>query len=575
MATDIKYGDFSFRTSGLNVPSISIETNLALTDAGALLGGTLDITLQGKLIATGSAPLNDNTNYTPSQMSSKGLTQTAWSSLIDQMKAIESNFSQDYKKLDIRCNNNIVWNFYQIDPESTKVNKIEFNNQTDEQWMNVVDYTIQLQVETTGATDYIPALSTPQYVSSIENSYNITPIDTISYYMSNPTSVAEAFSNQFSGNYYPYATGNMYPGYTITRRLSAIGKATKPKQGSTTKTTSLQNAKAFVTGLLYYDRSIYDILNNLTIYDRSTVIDASDIDGRYSITDTFTAYSGTPLQDFTETFDINNSVDTNLHRTTTIKGTIKGLKVVQSNNADLYWNIYDNNLSDKYLFPTYNEDSLLAYRNASGFLDRFMVQKIPYNRCLSAILPSGGFINAYRLSLANSNSPLFNNFSGWLNPTPINVNIEHNISEASIDYTFTFDSRPLNLIPGAFNENIDVKDEFATRQYANQTVYYRMPLTQDLGTYSLPSRTVTYSASFIPQGNFDPLNTIIKTRINETLDQFNPNKLNPASIPLSQIGYYYYYSWIRDQSENFDPIRGTFSKNITWNYELRYWGIGD
>ena len=199
------------------------------------------------------------------------------------------------------------------------------------------------------------------------------------------------------------------------------------------------------------------------------------------------------------------------------------------------------------------------------------MQKIPYHRCLASIFPSGGFITDYRLNLNGSSGPLFKNLSGWLNPIPINVNIDHNISQSSIDYTFTFDSRPLNLIPGAFDENLDVKDEFATRQYSYQTVYLRMPLTQDLGTYSLPSRTVSYSASFIPQNDFNYLNSTIKQRIDNTLNEFNPNKLNPPFIQSNNAGKYYYYSWINNQSENFDPIKGAFNKTVTWNYELRYW----
>jgi hypothetical protein len=572
MSMDIKYGEFSFRNYGLSIPSISIDNNLSTTDAGALIGGTLNITLNGQIIATGSEPLNDNSNYTRSQLSQQQLTKTSWGSLLNQIKIIESGFGIDYQKLDIRCSDNVVWGLYQLDPETTKINRIEFSNQTDENWSNVIDYTIQLQVETTGALDYIPENKTkPSYVSSIENNYSITPITDNSYYLSQPTSIDAGFSNSFSGTYYPYATGNMYPGYTITRRLGATGKATKPNSNNI-KTTALQHAKAFVTGLLYYDRSIYDILHNLTIYNRSTTIDASDIDGRYSITDTFIAYSGLPEHQFAETFNIQNSIDNNFARTVTIQGTIQGLKTVKSSNNDLYWNIYDsNNLDDKYLFPTYNEESLEAYKNASGFLDRFMMQKIPYHRCLASIFPSGGFITDYRLNLNGSSGPLFKNLSGWLNPIPINVIIDHNISQSSIDYTFTFDSRPLNLIPGAFYENLDVKDEFATRQYSYQTVYLRMPLTQDLGTYSLPSRTVIYSASFIPQNDFNYLNSTIKQRIDNTLNEFNPNKLNPPFIQSNNAGKYYYYSWINNQSENFDPIKGAFNKTVTWNYELRYW----
>jgi hypothetical protein len=577
MATDIKYGNFSFHNNNLSIPTISINSNLASTDAGAWIGNTLNISLNGKIIATGKAPLNDNTNFTLENLNQNNLTTTAWNTLIEQIRIIQNAFSQDYQELKIQCNNADVWNLHShaINPKSSRVNRIEFGNGSDANWTQVIDYTIDLEVDTTGATNYIPQASQPFAVSSIENNYTITPITDNSYYMSNPTSIGAGFSNSFSGTYYPYATGDMYPGYTITRRLGATGKSTK--SSASTKNTALQNAKAFVTGLLFYDHSIYTILNNLTIYDRSTVIDASDIDGRYSITDTFIAYSGKPAQQFKETFNIQNSIDNNFVRTVTIQGTIQGLKTVPTNNKELYWNLINTNdedLKHKYLLPTYNSDSLAAYRSASGFLDLFMDQKIPYRRCVASIFPSGGFISSYRLNVDGSpNDPLFRfqNLSGWLNPIPINVNVDHKIPEASIDYTFTFDSRPLNLIPGAFNESLDTKDDFATRQHSMQAVFGRMPLMQDLGTYSLPSRTVTYSANFIPQGSFTYLNSNIVNQISGIINEFNPNKINPASVPPALAGRYYYYSWIRDQTQTFDPIKGSFTKSLTWNYELRYW----
>lgn len=563
MATDIKYGNFSFYQNDLSIPTISINNNLTTTNAGALLGGTLNISLNGKIIATGNQPLNDNTNYTRDQLSNNGLTKTSWATLVDQIKLIESGFSADHQELKIQCNSVDIWNFSSIDPKSSRINKIEFTNSSDENWIQTIDYNINLEVDITGAIDYIPLANQPYYVSDIENNYTITPITDDNYYMSSPTSVGSAFSNNFSGTYFPYATGDRYPGYTITRKLGATGKASQPSGTST----ALQNAKAFVTGLIFYDTNIFSVLNNLTIFDRSTVIDASEIDGRYGITDTFVAYSGVPPQSFKEVFNIQNSIDSNMLRTVTIQGTIQGLKIIPS--ANLYWNILNPSNSqtkDKYLFPTYNSDSFIAYSGASGFLDIFMQQKIPYNRCLAAIFPTGGFFGSTTTTMLPSG-----NLRGWLNPIPININIDHRIPQGSIDYTFTFDSRPLNLIAGAFNESLDFKDDFTTRSYVTQTVFGRPPLLQDLGTYSLPSRTVTYSASFIPQGSFGYLNSTTLTEINNIFKEFDPSGLNPPSVPLRNIGKYFYYSWIRDETETFDPIKGSFTKSKTWNYELRYW----
>ena len=155
-----------------------------------------------------------------------------------------------------------------------------------------------------------------------------------------------------------------------------------------------------------------------------------------------------------------------------------------------------------------------------------------------------------------------------------NSSFVHNTKDGLITYNLTFDSRPSDLVPGSYDENLSVEDDYGVRDYAATTILGGNPVLQDKGSYTLPSRTVTYNANFIPQrangSKFPAIPTKTYAYIYTAMDQFNPNKLNPQSVPPEVSVNYYYYSWISDESESVDLITGTLSKSVTWNYELRY-----
>jgi len=605
---DIAYGDFSFAHTGLSIPSISLSTDLSTTPAGALLGGTLNITLEGQIYATGS--LNTVANY------DNNADYGAWAGLTDTVIGIENAFSKDYEKLMITCgttpgqetirpNNKSIWDFYQIDPVSTKVNSIEFSNSTDTYWNQVVDYSISLEVEITGATDYINK-GGPYFVTDIENSYSITPITDRKFYQaigkgdqfvdSINTQKADNYSANSVGHLFPFATGDAFPAYTITRNLSAKGRATKPKYVGH-PSTAVANAKHFVTGLLTYDTKLFSVLDNLHVVNRNTVVETSEADGSYGIVDTFTVYSGLEPREYVDTFEISATTDDKFHRTVTINGNIEGYPDYRFDSDNMYWNMNDPSVRDEtqFFFPLTPEPAVEAgadspYMKASGRLEDMVKSDLFYYRCLSTAFPSG-FHNepggggnhtalsqsGYRRQLNSSTNDTFVSWTGWLNPNPVNASYTHDLEKGQIAYTVSFDSRPMSLINGAFTENLEVEDDYGVREYMEQTILHGPPVMSDNGTYKLPSRTVSYSASFAPislatsvrEGSaYLPTKTI--GYIYNAINQFNPNRLNPQSVDSNFAVLYYYYSWISAENENFDPITGQFSKTVTWNYELRY-----
>lgn len=550
MGTNIKYGDFDFRASGLSIPVISINSSFNFTNGGALIGETLNISLNGQIRDTGNRPLNDSGNFNNTSTSEL----TNWEGLTNLVSGIQKHFSQDYQKLEILCGSTPLVSITPDDTNATKVNSIKFTNNTNEYWLQIIDYSIDLQIERSISGQY--AGLTGIYVSSIENSYNITPNNDFFTYYPNPEVLTYSLFPSHGGGTAPN-TGNIgdnYRLYTITRRLGATGKATKNG--------ALYNAKNCVTGLLAKDISFFNVLDNLTVYDRSTTIEADSINGSYAIVDTFQAHKGIGLINHTESFNIVHSLDDKFLRTVTIDGTIKGLKYLPTNNQALYWNITDsNNSSGTGLFWKTDNHTNYAYINASGALTSLISGNVFYNRALATVFPSG-FIdnNFYRgRSFFSDTGINFNNRRKWINPDPISMNIAHNISEGSITYNIKYDSRPLHLLPNSIVENIDINDNHGVRQQYLQTVFRRMPIPQDLGTYNLPTRSVKYDATLAITGAI-PIGIPTATRNNiiNIIDKFNPSKIDPN----------YVYSWITENNESYNPIEGSFTKNITWAYEI-------
>lgn len=532
MGTNIKYNGFDFRATGLSTPTLSINSTFNFTDGGAIIGETINISLRGQIRSIGD--LNDSGNW-------KTNNQTNWFGMSQLVSGIEKAFSEDYKKLEILCDTNDLFpNILDDNPQNkTKVNKIEFSNRTDEYLVQILDYAIDLQIEKPPSGEHRYAGLTDVYVSSIENLYTIKSSDS-NEYLKDP-----AISGLFP-------SGNSRIPYTITRKIGAVGKATY--EGA------LNNAKSCVTGLLYRDMAFFNVLNNLSITDRSSTIEADSINGSYSITDIFKSYSGSTAPLFTETFSVASVLDDKFNRNITINGTIQGLKTLPTNSDNLYWDMSSS--YRPFFFQTNNHTGNIAYTNASGQFNTLLTDNTFYQRALVASFSSGNFIPGNTFQYFNSN----NNLGGratWLHPDPISVNVEHNKVDGSIVYTFVYDSRPLNLFPNSIEEQITISDNYGIRERVAQTVFRRMPIIQDISTYSLPTRTVNYTVTLPVTGSaVAHIPNSIRTNMSNIIEKFNPSKLYSGTA--ARI-----VSWEITNKETHDPFAGSFKKNITWAYEIQ------
>lgn len=523
---ELSYGSFS--TAGLKqpVPDISLNTSFNFTPAGHIVGSTVNLTLNGVLFATGQ--LNTISNYNDGITNSYS---TSFSNLLSLMTGFQAAFSKDYEPLSIKCNG------IEILPDNCRSNDIKVSNfsltpnNSDPNMLQSVQYSVEFIIEQSGSMKYITG---DKYdVSSIQNSYSIENLDTLSYYgHTTPTK-----------NMYPVFDADYLPTYRITRILGATGKDTK--EGA------LFNAKRCVSGLISYDTSYANVLNNLTIFERSTSIDFSEIEGTYTITDNSIAISGNNPPSHTETFTINHSMDENLKRTATINGTIQGIGSGWTNS----WDHLKPSIDNSSISPFYQTPQTNKYLCASGAFDT--VKTLLYSRILACVFPSG--INSDKPQYSASSN--FPNYTGIFNPIPASMSIDHNLNEGSISYNYAYDTRPVSLITGALSENLSVEDTYGVKAYAQLPVLWRRPIFQDLGTSSSFTRTATYDAVF-PAQQRSTIN-IHASVVGDILDQFNPNKLGDT------IGGPYIDSKLTKDDTNIDIQSGRYNRSKTWIYQKK------
>lgn len=527
-AMRLSYGDYTFSPT----PTISFDTEINRSEAGYIVNTVDKITLKGVLFASGSQPNLSNTPRNKSSIYNVGL----------QLSGLNNAFSAGYQQLKLVCaataNSELV---YASPASRTVVDSVSFENSTDDNWLQIVDYTINLSIYNTGCINYIT--DSGYLVSDFVNTYSIT------------TNEDKALYYGLSNNRSSFKTlGADFPSYVINREISAKGIETNT-------TSAYDNAVHFVSGLIASSSLDFArFLSNISIYDRSSEISKDPINGNFSIRDTFVGYSG--VSGWTDSFDVNVTVDSALKRTVEIAGEVRGLLTYPATP----------NTSDGHLY-----DSIVGNAFATGTgLDGY-----GGNRWTVA---SGGFYNNVAATIFDrargawtSNTGIYfavissgkYAFNTGLNPIPLSVSIDHNFNEGSIRYSYTYDNRPLNIISGTITESIDIDDNYGLRTYSFPDLFFRLPLAQDHGTYSNSKRSITYSATFLTR----PLNPnmVDTNKINHLLEQFNPSGLtlrNSATNAVTRGPRL--FSWPVEQTESFDVMTGKYTKKITWEYQKGY-----
>jgi hypothetical protein len=396
--------------------------------------------------------------------------------------------------------------------------------------------------------------------------------------------------------YYPRGGPLSSKYYTITRTTSAVGK----KQNDTIP---YENAKRAVNSLFANAPKLFGVLttNNggLTLFDKTVSQELDQINGKYTVIQNYKAFSGEPTQNFTHNYTISNTLDSQFKRTATINGTLRGFTPIPDDQVSLLSG-YPTPVQSTGVVATgipsrgyvevsggFNREITQSGNYSSASIQSIASNQLNINRIYSRVLnainfPSGlygGYITKYdatqsypdfKLYQDNLNHNPKTNRIEWLHPVPLSFTTDHNINEGTISYSCAFDNRPLNLIPGAITETLAVSDKYPTTGYASQNIMYRGAMMQNLGTTTVPSRTVSYNATFPSLVVGDEINnsTVLSIqeydndKVNNIFKQFDPGEAQDL-----------FYSWIVDDQVNANLIEGSFSKTRTWNYTYYKWGF--
>ncbi len=143
-----------------------------------------------------------------------------------------------------------------------------------------------------------------------------------------------------------------------------------------------------------------------------------------------------------------------------------------------------------------------------------------------------------------------NNYGGIsLNPSPVSYSIGKNPVTGNINYNYSYNSRPSNLIDGALSEVIEITYNASCDVFAELPVLGRVlgPVLQNINTVTSPSRQLSIQAVFSGVSNIaaaPPDTSSIVTLIVPDANQvFKEN-----------------------DTVNWNPRQGIYSRNISWKH---------
>lgn len=404
---------------------------------------------------------------------------------------------------------------------------------------------------------------------------------------------------------------------------------TKTAQG-----TALGNARFYVLDRLKHFPTDSLMTNDYVCVNRVKSLSHDDAGGSFRITENSIAIHKNYHPSWIDDWTAEITIDSTFLQTVRINGTIRGLETYGTNilieNASVMdgsqpgsmevtqngtqvfasqLNSYAGSLPDN-LLPngnstlgsTYypNQEKISKYQNAlqGMFFIKNLNSSSPYNSPIfkraelfflntvgSNGLPTGRNNNPYRW--LNSANVLLDRsvlpgtvVAPAMNPIPVNITESHRKHVGEIDYTFEFNNRPLNLIPGSVSETLNINDTFPTQQIAEVFVLGRKlgPVLQNLGTVTSSTRDVTFEVvlprprslaqrSVFPTALAINLNGEVGAPVFESImavvEQLNPKyTFGTTSIPASSIK-----SYVKTDNQSYDPLEGRIRIQKTWVWQ--------
>lgn len=305
-------------------------------------------------------------------------------------------------------------------------------DENENRWVTTIPYSIELVCERNDPTGNF------YLVNSTKDSWTIEALE-------------EYWKTDAQG------AGPQGPIYRVTHSVGAVGKYYPG-------TTPLQNAKQWTDSGVSKINTVVD--NTLTLFNHVRKVNINKFEGSYGFDDTWLA-----VKDLTdikkcaiENFEIEISIDESKNIAASVKGSVQGIE----------------------LFNKINNTGIPNYDNPN-------LQNVNF-------LPSTGrFANALQtyINVRNQIYDRANTLAGvTLNPKPLSIVEGFDSTAGIITYSFSYDTRPLNIISEAVSENINIDTNYGQKKlYASIFVIGRKlgPILQEInstGTYS--STTVNY-----------------------------------------------------------------------------------
>lgn len=467
-------------------PLVSITKNYQKAGNSEIIGATYSISLAGTLVAYKGSPDSSKTFWTTSGYPPDETIamDSRLAAIMRKQEALRELFSDDGKTLEIqsadgsqpiKCNPRVI--------------SINFDQGI---WTDVCQYTVQFECDVLYPMQE-DAFS--NYISEASESWSLDSDE-------NPQGL------------------NLPRSYRVSHSVSAKGKRFYDDTGALIKQ-PWEQARDFVLPKLGINSNflLSSGVNNLPSYyggyNHVRNENKDELNGTYSVQETWLLASGTALEDFS--VETSKDINSSLIRVS-IQGTITGLEQRDANLQITSYK-YDNAVTK------FNIASGLALTRAQYYSDKS------------------------------------------LNILPISTRIGRNPVAGTITYGFEYNDRPSNLISGAISEVITLNDNLHTNVIAVIPVLGRAagPVLQDIGTSEPLSRDLSIEAVF-PVPSFGTGSAAdIKTAFFGNKPSVNVSgvidALNPANNGYSQ-------SYIQRNTESWNPKEGRYNRQISWIYEL-------
>lgn len=532
------------------VPQLTIDQQYQRINDGKIENLKITFGLEGKILQKFTAETDPTKRATAPQ---------AFEKLLLEAEKLRSIFSQDgFLQIDA-SSIPIISNEYadgtnqRVGRFPCKVQSVQFNP-TENNWTQSLDYSISLLSDANG-----PCGS--GVVDSMSNSWQLSPYAEYAKFILGQPDIlgADGIANIVA-----------IPGFKITHSVNAVGtytpneQTTDPCDGDEIAKIRINNAVNCLTD--NFNNGYPSFLENQPIFDFVRQIDYNVADGSYGITDSFTWLGEGKGVSYLDSFSLDTSFDASSDtRSVTVQGNILGL--------------------EGYSFQFNEIGPSNPYGWSGGSLED--VEFIPND-----YVASGKMGNAYSgwlsvepqlFARASFASGLFPKISGncpvsaqgsteqrlaYLNPIPKSTSVGLNLKDGAISYSYTYDNSARPIVECALEETFSVTDTLATRKVAEIFVIGRKlgPVLQDLGTYTGPLRAVSYEMTLPKASSISGLlfPSNIYATITGILNQFDPEYLLATTAQRPST----VKSFVKDNTETWNPLNGKFTKNISWIYTI-------